>query len=180
MNTLNHVDASVRPSRPWCLFQVAGKTYAIGLESVVEVVEIERLVRFPHSPPRVLGLCTLRREVLPVVGLDPSETADRLEGGGQRLVLILRTSQGNWAIQVSAEGTSVAEGVLEGPSPLPGSNAPWLTFQGFVRRGETSCPVIDPEAMWKHVRGGVESYYAGRWVDDIPAQPASRRAACSA
>jgi hypothetical protein len=45
-----------------------------------------RLVCLPHVPPSVQGLCTLRREVVPVIGLtgprpDAAERRDRCEPG---------------------------------------------------------------------------------------------------
>jgi hypothetical protein len=169
MSTLEDLEAPPRPTRHWCLFQGSRRAYAVGLESVEEVVELERLVRLPHSPPRVLGLCTLRREVLPVIGLDRDDGASP-EPTGMRPVLILRTSRGTWAVQVAGEGTAVGEGALEGPCPPPEPRAPWLTFLGTVRRGETVYAVIDPETTWKHVREGVETHYAGLWTDATEAR----------
>jgi CheW-like domain len=169
MSTLEDLEAPPRPTRHWCLFQGSRRAYAVGLESVAEVVELERLVRLPHSPPRVLGLCTLRREVLPVIGLDRDDGASP-EPTGMRPVLILRTSRGTWAVQVAGEGTAVGEGALEGPCPPPEPRAPWLTFLGTVRRGETVYAVIDPETTWKHVREGVETHYAGLWTDATEAR----------
>jgi hypothetical protein len=46
-----------------------------------------------------------------------------------------------------------------------------------VQRGGTLHRVIEPEATWKHVREGVETYYAGHWVDTTPARDAPDPAA---
>ncbi len=69
---------------------VAAAAFAVGLEAVAEVVEVERLVRLPQSPPHVLGLCALRRDVIPVVAVQRTAA----EPSSRFLVLILRTSQG--------------------------------------------------------------------------------------
>src|SRR5438874_2320734 len=109
-----------RPIRPWCLFRSGPIGYAIGLESVAEVIEVERLVRLPHCPPRVLGLCVLRRELIPVIGLNepaagPASTP--APAPARALVLILRTARGTWAIRINSEGTVVAEESLDEPDP---------------------------------------------------------------
>jgi len=141
----------------------------------VEVVECERLVRLPHSPPRVLGLCTLRRELLPVIGLERDDEPGSDRATGKRLLLVLRTSRGTWAVPVAGEGTAVAQGAIDDPCPAPDTGAPWLTFLGTVRRGETVHAAIDLEATWSRVRDGVETYYAGGWFDASAAATARGR-----
>jgi chemotaxis signal transduction protein len=158
---------SARPTRrPWCLFQSGTRTYAVALEAVAEVVEVERLVCLPQSPPQVLGLCTLRREVIPVIELDRSARDGKTPGAGSRLtVLVLKTGRGRWAIQVNSEGTTVAEEELGDP-PLATAPAdgPSLGISGTVRRGDAVYSVIDPEATWKFVRHRVEDWYSNHWA----------------
>jgi purine-binding chemotaxis protein CheW len=154
------------PTRPWCLFRCGRAAYAVGLEAVAEVVEVERLVRLPQSPPHVLGLCALRREVIPVVALD------RPEGGpaaafGKLPVLIVRTARGQWGVRIDAEGTAVAEEPLDPAGPADdGSGA---AFVGTVRRDDTSYAALDPEATWSGLRRGIDEWYGGTPVRDAPA-----------
>jgi chemotaxis protein histidine kinase CheA len=158
---VDEVATPARPVRPWCLFHCGADAYAIGLESVAEVVEVERLVRLPQSPPRVLGLCALRREVIPVVSLGrPGREPASQEKPGV-LVLILRTARGIWAIQINAGGTVVAEESLDDDARGPGG--PRL---GTVRRDGASYAVIDPEVTWRDVRQGVEDWYRGPSAQD--------------
>ena len=160
MPGLGEIQSPPPTTRPWCLFQSGPRAYAIGLESVAEVVGVERLVRLPHSPPRVVGLCTLRREVMPVIrfGLEVRS------GSGGHTLLVLRSGQGPWALEVSSEGTTVAEDALEGIPPEPDPDCPGTTFLGTVRRGETTYAVIDPEATWRGVRAEVETWYTDQRV----------------
>ena len=160
MPGLDEIQATPRPTRPWCLFQSGPRAYAIGLESVAEVVEVEKLVRLPQSPPRVVGLCTLRREVMPVIGLGPGLRSD----AGRHTLLILRTGHGPWALEVSSEGTTVAEDSLDGTPSDPDPDSPGTAFLGTIRRGETAYAVIDPEATWRGVRAEVETWYTDQRV----------------
>ena len=147
-----------RPTRPWCLFHCGPASYAFGLESVAEAVEVECLVRLPQSPPRVLGMCTLRREVIPVIGLDRHDAELTLYAAASKvLVLILRSAHGTWAVRINAEGTVVAEEPLE--ESAPAGDSAGLAFLGTVRRGDAGYAVIDPETTWRNVRQSVENWY---------------------
>ena len=149
---------AVPPSttRPWCLFHCCGASYAVGLSAVAEVVEVERLVRLPHSPPRVLGLCALRREVIPIVSLD-REDEPRADPFARLLMLVLRTARGDWGVRIDAEGTAVAEEPLD--AAIPPVDRPGVSLLGTVRRGEAVYAAIDPEATWQSLRRGVDGWY---------------------
>jgi chemotaxis signal transduction protein len=161
MDNLGVAESSTanRPTRPWCLFHCGSASYAFGLESVAEAVEVECLVRLPQSPPRVLGMCTLRREVVPVIGLDRHDGELSLHDAAMSkvLVLILRSARGTWAVRINAEGTVVAEEPLE--ETAPAGDCDGLAFLGTVRRGDAGYAIIDPETTWRNVRQSVENWY---------------------
>jgi purine-binding chemotaxis protein CheW len=51
-------------------FTVAGQEYAIDISRVQEIVQLpETIIHVPNSPPHVLGIMTLRDQLLPVVDL---------------------------------------------------------------------------------------------------------------
>lgn len=160
MNPADEDGPALRATRPWCLFRCGNSAYALGLESVAEVVEIERLVGLPQSPPRVLGLCTLRRDMVPVIGLERQEGPPLSERSpaSRLLVLILRTPRGTWAVRINDEGTCVAEEPLDDPRPGDDDDGP--VYLGTVRHDGKSYAVIDPEATWRKVRRGVEGSYS--------------------
>ncbi|GAC1473039.1 MAG: hypothetical protein NVSMB9_21010 [Isosphaeraceae bacterium] len=147
-----------RPStRSWCLFHCGKMAYAIDLEAVAEVVEIERLVKLPRSPSCLLGLCSLRREVIPVFALAENEhnsSGIPAEPASRSLVLILRTLHGTWGIRIDAEGTAVVK--EERREFATTSDDSVTALQGTVQKGDVLHAVIDAETTWKHMKQSVE------------------------
>ncbi len=147
-----------RASRAWCMFRIGTRAYAIGLEAVAEIIEAGGLVRLPLSPPCVLGLCTFRRDVVPVVRL-VEEPADAPGGDDARqTILILRTEQGTWGVKIERGGTVVVESPLDDSVALTAEPA-GLAFLGAIRREGVTYPAIDPERTWRRLREAVERGY---------------------
>lgn len=156
---VNDPEPCSRPTRPWCFFECGRSAFAVTLDAVAEVVEVDRLVRLPASPPRVLGVCTLRREVIPVVDLrDPADEWPGADAPARLLLVILKTARGHWAIRVEAEGTAVATEALD-ELPQLGTRPSGLDFVGSIQRGDRSYAVIDAESTWMSVRRVVEGWH---------------------
>lgn len=147
-----------RPTLPWCLFRVESRPYAVGLESVAEVVEAEGLVRLPLVTPRVLGLCVFHRDVIPVIALDPPGGNGVGDGPDARpLVLILRAETGTWGLRIDRVGTAVAEAALE-PAAVA---TPGHALRGTVRALGADHDALDPEATWRRLRDEVQRWTRG-------------------
>jgi chemotaxis signal transduction protein len=146
------------PPPPWCLFRSDSRPFAIGLEAVAEVVQADRLIRLAHCPPQVLGLCTVRRDIVPVLSLNPSVLGEATNPEAPLVVLIVRSDQGPWGIRIDREGTAVSEGKLDassGGEPTVGG----AEIVGLVRRGDLAHAVIDPDRTWRNVRESVDAWY---------------------
>jgi purine-binding chemotaxis protein CheW len=161
----------------WCLIRINGRPLAVALHAVAEIVEAEELVRLPLCSPRVLGLCTYRRDLVPVIDLShpPDASASGLGFGfgfgpgsgpgpgsgsveGRPVVLLLRSEHGTWGIQIDRGGAIVAEGALDDrntASEEPGG----VILIGSIIRGDTAYAVIDAEATWRNVRDAIERWY---------------------
>jgi purine-binding chemotaxis protein CheW len=144
--------------RPWCLFKSNARPFAVGVEAVAEVVEADRLVRLSLCPPQILGLCTVRRDVVPVVSLTDAPRDPSAEPEPRTIVLILHSEHGAWGIRIDREGTAVAEGVLEGLDDDP-LDAQGPAIIGTLHRGELAHDVIDPAQTWRNARECVEAWY---------------------
>jgi purine-binding chemotaxis protein CheW len=152
-----------RPGRAWFLFRGGAGAYAVPLESVLEVVEVEGLVSLPHSPPQVLGLCTLRRELIPVVAPDVCEWSAHT-GSSRITVVILKTSRGRWGFRVSPEGTMVVrEDMEEIAAPEATREGSDLGIAGKVRVDGQVYAAIDPDETWNRIRDRVEAWYHNHW-----------------
>src|SRR4051794_18448044 len=152
----------VRTRRSWCLFQSDARSYAVRLDAVAELIVADGLVRLPLSPPRVLGLFTLRRDVVPVLKMTERHAKDRGGDGAKLVVLILRTEQGVWGIRVD-RGAAVA---IEEQPDEPGVDDPLATGapEGptTIARAGKLYLVIDPDSAWRDVRQEVEAWYGSR------------------
>lgn len=52
-----------------CQFQRSAKTYSVPLADMLEISALTTLIPLPLAPPYVLGLCSLRSQVMPVIDM---------------------------------------------------------------------------------------------------------------
>jgi chemotaxis signal transduction protein len=142
--------------RSWCLFQ-SGEPFAVPIDAVAEVVSVGRLERFPVSPPCLIGLCTLRREVIPVISLNSRTRSGMTAVDTNPAVLVLASKQGRWGVMIPREGTMVFESGPEDSSVLSTSENTMST--SHVRRGETSYRIVELDTAWQRIRGAIERWY---------------------
>ncbi len=154
------VKSVARRSRGLCLFSCQGRPFAVTLDAVAEVVELDRLVRVPLCPSQIVGFCALRRDIIPVVRLvnDDPVNLDGLEVGSGFVALFLQVDQGVWAIRIDREGVVVLDDgrVHRLESAEQGETA---CLVGTVDRAGTTYNVIDPEATWRNLRNEIENWY---------------------
>lgn len=161
----NTIEIPSALARSWCLFEAEGEHYAIDLEHVAEIIEVERLVRIPGELPRVAGFCALRRDVIPVFRLGPLESKAGASDRDPRHVLILKTSRGFWAVLIRGQGILVIEQADENHAPATGPGS-GIVVAGKIQFGATEYLVIDPEATWWAIREMVDDCYANYWERD--------------
>ncbi len=75
------------------LVQASGRARAVPADLVREIATLPSLTPVPTAPARILGLTTLRGQILPVVALAPTASPPR---PGDPLV-VLEDAQGPWA-----------------------------------------------------------------------------------
>lgn len=164
-----------------CLFRGDAGPMAVPAESVAEVLEIDRLVRLAWSPPQVDGLCSFRREVVPVVrlassprgaagdrpgGPDTTTITEPLDGTphdedpARSILLILKAARGAWGVRSDSAWTIMSRECPEYHPPRPDGAGPVLV--GTVLRAGIRYGVLDTEATWHGLRSAI-----GRWYGRI-------------
>ncbi|HEV3164828.1 MAG TPA: chemotaxis protein CheW [Isosphaeraceae bacterium] len=148
-------------SQAWCLFSSLGQAYAVRLESVSEIISVDRLIQLPLAPPELIGLCTIRRDIVPVVGLVDGRPAVVSGMQGMNALLVLQAEQGIWGIAINREGVAVVEATPEVQelALLPAGPTGTITSAGSIRKGDTAHAIINPEKAWSSVRASVERWY---------------------
>jgi purine-binding chemotaxis protein CheW len=141
----------------WCLFQVRSRAFGVPLENVAEIVAVDDLARLPLAPPRLLGLCVLRRDVIPVIELDAALPVESKLLDGKSVVLVLQGEHGHWGLRIDGEGTQVVEDDPEDPEATSDDEA--VGARRWVRRGERTYTILDPEATWRDTRSELMGRY---------------------
>jgi chemotaxis signal transduction protein len=164
----------------FCLFHGDAGPMAVPADSVVEVLEIDRLVRMAWNPPQVAGLCPFHREVIPVVRLTSSSygggdspgnpdtptvaepLADTLrdEDHVRSILLILKAGRGAWGVRSDSAWTIISRECPEYHPPRPDGDGPVLV--GTIDRAGIRYGVLDTEATWQGLRSAI-----GRWYGQI-------------
>lgn len=66
--TATHTDLSLMGARrEYLIFVVAEEPYAVPLASIVEVVPAKRLTHVPRAPADIMGICSVRGELMSVI-----------------------------------------------------------------------------------------------------------------
>ena len=161
----------------FCLFHGDAGPMAVPADSVVEVLEVDRLVRMAWNPPQVAGLCPFHREVIPVVRLTSSSygaggdspgnpdtptvaepVADTLrdEDHVRSILLILRAGRGAWGVRSDSAWTIMSRECPEYHPPRTDGMGPVLV--GTILHGGANYEVLDTKATWHGLRSDI-----GRW-----------------
>lgn len=53
----------------WVTFRLAGEVFGFAVETIQEIVRVGDIVRVPHAPYAVRGICNVRGRVVPVMDL---------------------------------------------------------------------------------------------------------------
>ena len=151
-------NAGLPPVQAWCLFQVRSRPHAVPLERVVEIVTVDHLARFPLGPRQLMGLFVLRRDVVPVLDLDPVPAGDPSYTEGKAVVLVLQTEHGMWGVRIDREGTLLVQGAPE-PDEAADRGASSQGRRGRIANDGKHYVIIDPEASWSETRASVVAHY---------------------
>jgi purine-binding chemotaxis protein CheW len=139
-------------------FQVEGQTYAVEIGRVLEVMRTPPITEVPRAPPDVLGVISVRGEVITIVDPRGRLGLTRTEGPPARRVVIVDDGAGACGLLVDgvAGVVRLPRGALE-PCPQTMGAAGGEQFLGIGRERERLFLVLDLAAMLRPLRGAAEA-----------------------
>jgi purine-binding chemotaxis protein CheW len=125
------------------VFRLGGERFALPLGAVDEVIELPAVQRVPDAPPTVLGIATLRGELVSVY--DPREW---LQAGTGPYGAVLLFSRGKRRIGIAVDDVFDPTTVFsEERRNAPGVDTSDGILAGVVRRGTDLIGVLDADAL---------------------------------
>jgi purine-binding chemotaxis protein CheW len=120
---------------------VGTEHYALPVDRVLEVAELNDLTPVPGSPPEVIGVCNLRGQVVPV--MDLARVLDLPQGDPDRIVIAeLGGRRAGLAVDVVID-------VGELPEPSEQVDSPFMT--GAVLVDGVLVGILDADAVLSSV-----------------------------
>jgi purine-binding chemotaxis protein CheW len=148
-----------RDPKVYCLFTWQSRPFAIALEFLAGVVEPDRLVTIPLCPPKVVGVCAVRRAIVPVLCLEEGDGCEAEAQGTKLLALLLSTKQGAWCLLIDRGGVMVVAEPNALHSVSPATYDANLALDRIERSG-TSYAILDPERIWLEQKKEMEREHA--------------------
>ncbi|HEY4130068.1 MAG TPA: chemotaxis protein CheW [Gemmatimonadaceae bacterium] len=125
------------------VFRLGAERFAIDLAAVDEVIDSPLAQRLPDSPPHVLGLATIRGELIAIYDPRPVlHVGDTLDGA------VLLFARGDRRVAIAID--DVFDAITVEPSdiqPAPGSSGSDGVLLGVVRRDGALIAVLDAEPL---------------------------------
>ena len=113
---------------------VSGERYALDVEDVLEITELEELTPVPGAPETVLGVCNVRGEILPLLSL--ARLLGLGDGAGAQRMLVTDNAGMHTALAVDA--------VLDvGPAPALTEHPDSPLLDGAALVGEALVGMIN-------------------------------------
>ena len=84
----------------YCIFQCGESQYALSATALREITHASALVRVPHCPQSLAGICHIRSEFVPVVFLNPLLGDRDAKPSEPTQLLVLSSSLGAWALMI--------------------------------------------------------------------------------
>jgi purine-binding chemotaxis protein CheW len=132
------------------IFSLAGTRYAVPMNNIVEIAELNYLTPVPNVPDWIVGVTNLRGDILSVVDFRAFIGIDQEEMTDSQRMLVSQTSDGEITTGILVDQVLGMEGVEEdGVQRLTAGADNRLTpyLKGLYQRDETMLCVIDLESL---------------------------------
>lgn len=131
--------------RELLVFEIDASDYAIPVERVREIVRLRPLTRLPHTPDWLLGVVTLRGEVVEVVDLRSRLGVERIEPARSSRIVVLH-GDGDRVTGVLVDGVTEVARVPE-ESIVPAQELEVSSVVEMFERGEGFVSILDADRV---------------------------------
>lgn len=125
--------------------EVAGEPYALPIERVREIVRFRPLTKLPRAPELVLGVISLRGEIVQVLDLRRALAAELSPPTQRSRIVVLHSDEGDiagWLVDAVSEVLRVPESDL---TPPPGDAGELVI--AICQRGDRFVSLLEPDRM---------------------------------
>jgi purine-binding chemotaxis protein CheW len=139
-------------------FRLGGETYGVEIGRVLEVLRTPPITEVPRAPRDVLGVISVRGDVITLVDPRGPLGLARADGPPPRRVLIVDDGQGTCGLLIDlvAGVVRLPHGALE-PCPQSMGGAGGDLFRGIGRERDRLFMVLDLEALLRPLRRAAEA-----------------------
>jgi purine-binding chemotaxis protein CheW len=137
--------AAARALRELLVFELDGAPYALPIERVREIVRLRPITPVPRVPPPVLGVISLRGEIVQVLDLRQALGAACAAPTRRTRIVVVHGDAGEVAgllVDTVSEVLRVPESELR---PPPGDTAAFVS--AICLRGDRFVSLLDPESV---------------------------------
>jgi len=149
------VSTSRRGSTPTqgCLsVRIGSQWFGIAIGSLIEVLHLVALTELPAAPPDVLGLLTVRKQVMPVVDLRRRFALEDTSLHLDTPLIAVRTAEGPLGLVVD-EAEDVGHYTAAQVADYDGKESPYI--QTVIQRPEGLLLILDVDQLRHEIAAGV-------------------------
>lgn len=128
------------------VFQVDGRSYALPLEQVVEVLRMVAVTPVPEAPPYMAGVVNLRGSLIPMIDLRPRLGLSPAEIDPSQVFLVA-AARGRTVGLLADRVEDVVEVSRGTTEPADEASGAVGLVTGFTRSADGALPILDFEGL---------------------------------
>lgn len=140
-------------SNSYLTFIIGNDKFAVHVENVQEVIEVDQITKLPHAPAYMLGIINLRGKILPLVDTRQKLGLPSVEITHSNRILILDVKNGDnnrlligATVDIAREVVTIEESQIQDPAHIQHSHSSSLT--GIVNNQGDITMILNVSAMF--------------------------------
>lgn len=117
-----------------CLFGISGDVYAVTVDSLAEIIIPQKIFPVPTTPSHVVGVISLRGNIVPLVDIRPALSLQQSAGAGQAAIMRIGTMTIGIVVDDVSEVVAVSKNsILPLPSDLSVQDAAAKSRSRYIK-----------------------------------------------